>query len=201
MFPRPRGRAGLVLGCLAAAALIAVGWAVRNHVRYKHFAVHDDGLVYRSAWLEADAMEDVIEDYQIRTVVNLCNFGEMGQERWYEERRIVKNAGARLVELPMPMSIDASEPVLKEHIRILADPNNYPMLVHCQHGVTRTAKMLSIYDILMRGMSGEASLSAQPLFGRDDHNVNVRAFVRNFEKKREQLYPQISGRDLEILRR
>ena len=182
-------------------SVVATILFVRHHKRYKHLAVHQDGLMLRSAWLEPDVFDEVIEKHQIRAVVNLCNPGEMGDARWEGERNAVTNAGARLIELPMPLTVDASDPMVAKHIEILSDPNNYPMLVHCQHGVTRTAKFLAIYDILFRGKSAAESLDAQPLFGRKDHNVNVRAFVNDFEEKHRKLYPMATADRLKALRR
>ncbi len=189
-----------VLGFLMVAGAIGGGWAYRQHHRYKHLAVHEKGMMYRSAWVEPDVFSELIERYQIRTVVNLCNPGEMGEDRWIQEREAVCNAGARLIEIAMPVTVNADDPALEEHMAILSDPDNYPMLVHCQHGVTRTAKFLAIYDIAFRDMSAEESLSAQPLFGRDDHNVNVRAFCKNFEKRHAMIYPHISDASLQVLR-
>jgi protein tyrosine phosphatase (PTP) superfamily phosphohydrolase (DUF442 family) len=190
----------IFLGILAAASLAAGLFAYRHHHRYKHLAVHETGMVYRSAWVEPDVMSELIEEYQIRAVINLCNPGEMGEQRWIDQRSAVTNAGARLIELPMPLTINADDPKIDEHLKVLADPNNYPMLIHCQHGVTRTAKLLTIYDIVFRKMSAEESLSAQPLFGRDDHNVNVRAFCRNFDEQHEKLYPNTTSAALDVLR-
>jgi len=65
----------------------------------------------------------------------------MGEARWEDQRNAVRNAGARLIEASMPLTIGADDPVLEEHMAILSNPDNYPMLVHCQHGVTRTAKV------------------------------------------------------------
>jgi protein tyrosine/serine phosphatase len=195
-----RHRVRWTLLALAIAACTAGGFLYRQHKRYKHFRVHDEGMVYRSAWLEPDALQTVIEKYQIRTVVNLCNPGEMGEDRWVGEREAVTNAGARLIELPMTLKTEASDPEIAKHLAVMNDPDNYPMLVHCQHGVTRTAKFLAIYDIVYRNKTGEESLAAQPLFGREQYNVNVRAFVTNFERDHRKLYPTASSERLSILR-
>src|SRR5262245_48518339 len=84
-----------------AAAIIA-GLGYRQHKRYKHFAIHDPGMVYRSAWLDADVFAELIEKYQIRAVLNLCNPDELGHERCLDQRQAVRGAGAKLIELPMP---------------------------------------------------------------------------------------------------
>jgi hypothetical protein len=189
-----------VLSLLAMIGGIGGGWAYRQHQRYKHLEVHEQGMVYRSAWLEPDVLSELIEKHQFRVVVNLCKPGEMGEARWEAQRDAVRNAGAKLWEVSMPVTIEADDPELEKHMAILNNPNNYPMLVHCQHGVTRTAKFLAMYDIAFRNKTAEESLSAQPLFGREDHNVNVRAFSKNFENEHNKFYPSASAENLKVLR-
>ncbi|HEX6986698.1 MAG TPA: hypothetical protein VF170_15055 [Planctomycetaceae bacterium] len=193
-------RTKAILFTSAVAVAIGAGYAYRHHHRYKHVAVHEPGMMYRSAWVEPDVMAELIEKHQIRAVVNLCAPGEMGEHRWAVEREAVRNAGARLLELSMPNTVDPTDPGIRPHLEALSDPDNYPMLVHCQHGVTRTSKFLAIYDMCFRGKSADESLAAQPLFGRDRHNVNVQAFCREFEQRRRDLYPQADATRLDVLR-
>ena len=193
-------RVKTVLFGLAILAAVGLGYWVRHHHRYKHVAVHEPGMVYRSAWVEPDVMSELIEKWQIRSVVNLCAPGEMGEHRWAVQRETVRNAGARLLELSMPNTVDVQDPGIHPHLAALSDPDNYPMLVHCQHGVTRTSKFLAIYDICFRGKTAEESLRAQPLFGRDRHNVNVQAFCREFEKSHPGLFPDATASRLDVLR-
>jgi hypothetical protein len=189
-------RWGIVLLALAVVA----GLTYRQHKRYKHLATHDAGMVYRSAWLDGDALREVVERHQIRTVLNLCEPDELGEERCIDERKAVHGSGARLVEMPMPAAtLDPSDPAIGPFIELLRNPENYPLLVHCQHGVTRTAKVLAMYDILFRGMTAEQSIAAMPRFGRDAYPVSVRAFAKNFEGRYRQLYPQAAGK-LDVLR-
>jgi Tyrosine phosphatase family len=186
--------------CALLVAVMAGGLAYRHHKRYRHWAVHDTGMVYRSAWLEADVFSEQIDKYQIRTVLNLCNPDEMGHDRCVSQRRAVEGAGARLIELPMPATTDARNAEVARFVAILGDPDNYPLLVHCQHGVTRTAKVLAMYDILHRRKTAAESLASMPLFGRDEYSVSVQAFAKDFEKRHAELYPLAAGR-LDILRR
>ncbi|MCA9068982.1 MAG: hypothetical protein KDA84_08670 [Planctomycetaceae bacterium] len=190
-----------IVTVLVVVSAIGGGLAYRHHQRYKHFRVHEKGMVYRSAWVEPDVMSELIEKHQFRSVVNLCNPGEMGEARWDAEREAVRNAGARLIELPMPLTVDVDTPAIEEHLAVLSNPDNYPMLVHCQHGVTRTAKFLTIYDIVFRGKTADDSLAAQPLFGRDQHNVNVRAFAKTFEHDYKQTFPTASAESLNVLKK
>ena len=159
MFTRRRiWLGGLIFVILAAAG----GLGYRHHKRYKHLAIHDPNMVYRSAWLDADVFREVIEDQQIRTVLNLCNSDELCELR-ADQRRAVHGSGARLIEMPMPAAtLDPADPEIKQFVAVLSNPENYPLLVHCQYGVTRTAKVLVMYDILFRGITAEQSIAAMP---------------------------------------
>jgi hypothetical protein len=57
-----------------------------------------------------------------------------------------------------------------------------------------------MYDILFRGKTAQESLAAMPLFGRDEYSVSVQAFVRDFEKRHTELYPQTAHK-LDVLHR
>lgn len=162
---------------LSAAGVLAV----RHHHRYKHFAVHEAQRVYRAAWVEADVMAELVRKYHIRTVINLCRPGEMGPTRAVEERRAVEAAGAQLLELPLPETADPYDPQLAPHMTALRDPKNYPLLVHCQHGVNRTARLLAMYEVLIKRQDGEAAIRRMPGFGRP-YNPLEYEFARNFTR-------------------
>ena len=197
----PRHRRWMAAGMLLLTALAGfTAWRVHLHHKYKHFAVHEPGMVYRSAWLDPDTLSELIDRHQIRTIINLCDEGEMTPAHWSAERRAAAAAGARLVEIPMPLSVDVTDHHIGLHLEILQDPDSYPLLVHCQHGVTRTAKFLAIYDIAFRTMTARDSLAAQPRFGREEHNVHVRAFARNFETSHRRVYPAAVPAKLDVLR-
>lgn len=194
-----RRRSWLLIALLVTGLSVA-GYAYRQHKRYGHLAVHDAGMVYRSAWLDGDVFSELISKYQIRTVINLCNPDEMGHERCLDQRKHVQGAGATLVEMPLPPSTTADIPEVERLVGILSNPNSYPILVHCQHGVTRTAKVLAMYDILYKHKTADGSLGDMPLFGRDSYNVAVYAFARDFEKRHRTMFPDTAGK-LDTLRR
>lgn len=173
-------RTAIVLLLIASA--VAAGWTVRHHYRYQHFAVHVPDRIYRSAWLEADVMAELVRTYHLRTVVNLCAPGEMGDERREQERAAITAAGARFIEISMPLTLDLESPEVLASLGVLDDSASFPLLVHCQHGVTRTAKFLTLYDIQHRGMTAKQSLGRMPLFSRKQHGKLVWEFAELFEK-------------------
>ena len=187
-------RRAALLTALAGAAVLAAGAdAYRRHHLYKHFAAHEPGRVYRSAWLEPAVTAELIGRHRVRCVVNLCAPGEAAPERWAAEEAAVAGAGAKLLRLPMPMSADPADPALAAHLDALADPANFPLLVHCGHGVTRTAKFLTLYDVAFRGRPAADSLAAQPAFGRAGPNPAVAAFAERFERAHRTLYPRVGA--------
>ncbi len=169
----------LVVLTLVGIAAIGI-LAYRQHHRYKHFAVHEPGQVYRCGWVAADVMGELVRTYQAKTVINLCRPGEMGPTRATDERAAVEEAGAQLLELPMPDTADPHDPRIVEHIATLKNPANYPIIIHCQHGVNRTARTIAMYEVLVHHTDGEAAIHKMPRFGRDDYEALEYEFARNF---------------------
>jgi hypothetical protein len=174
-----RLRWGLALSGLAILAGAAV-WYQQHH-RFKHFAVHEPGKVYRSAWVDSDVFAELIPRYQIKTVVNLCYPGEMGN-RNVAQRQAVEASGAQMIDLPFPPNDtwDLNYPSVSEMERILDDPASYPIWIHCQHGRERTVKALAMYDIRERHFTAQQSLQLMPLFGME-HPWHVVTFAHNYE--------------------
>lgn len=167
---------------LSLGAMAYLSFTAYIHHRYKHFAVHDPGKVYRSAWLDADVFEEIVNRYEIKTVINLCYPGEMGETRSEEQRAALARTGARLVELPFPSNHTwgTDYPAIDAMDEILADPANYPVWVHCQHGRERTVKALAMYDIKYRQLDAQTSLAQMPLFG-GPHPWPIVAFAFNYQ--------------------
>jgi hypothetical protein len=176
-----RWQLGIIALFLAVAAGTG-GWIYYEQHRFKHFAVHEPDRVYRSAWLAPDALSQIIDTYRIRAVVNLCNPDEMTPDQWDGEKRAVTGAGAMLYTVPLPNSVQIDSDAWKPHLAIMDNPDNYPMLVHCQHGVTRTSMFLTAYDVIHRHKTADESLAVQPTFGHAHADVHVHTFARNFEE-------------------
>ncbi len=177
--PKPQSLR-VVIGLALAFGLILTGLAYRQHHRYKHFAVHEPGKVYRCGWVEADVMGELVRKFHVKTVVNLCRPGEMGPTRAIEERNAVEAAGGTLIELSMPDTADPYDPRIEPHKDVLQDPANYPMIIHCQHGVNRTARTIAMYEVLLHQADGEKAIHQMPRFGRRKYEPLEFEFARNF---------------------
>jgi protein tyrosine phosphatase (PTP) superfamily phosphohydrolase (DUF442 family) len=65
---------------------------------------------------------------------------------------LVQKDAVALFHVPMSAWGLHDEPVLRA-LRIMADPGNRPLLIHCQHGADRTGAMVALYRVVVQGWS------------------------------------------------
>ncbi len=76
----------------------------------------------------------------IRTVVNFRN--EPGWVEWEKER--VEKLGMKYVNLPWTIVRSVKPELLDDFFKVLDDPKNRPVLIHCKHGRDRTGVMTTL---------------------------------------------------------
>jgi len=122
------------------------------------------GQFYRSAQLAPGELERRIDQYGIRTVVNLR--GTKVNPGWYDdERRVAASRGIELVDFPM----SSSQRLSPERALALVDLMKKapkPILIHCLSGADRTGLASVIYLNQVAGMDEEtAEWQLTPLYG------------------------------------
>lgn len=154
-------RAALIgaLAVLIPAAALAI-----NAVATRNFHEILPNQFYRSAQLSPDELAQRIEQYGIRTVVNLR--GAQAPGGWYDEERQVSAAhGVQLIDFQM----SASKHLSPERALALVDQMKKapkPILVHCLSGADRTGLVAIIYLSQVAGMDEEtAEAQLSPFFG------------------------------------
>jgi protein tyrosine phosphatase (PTP) superfamily phosphohydrolase (DUF442 family) len=68
-----------------------------------------------------------------------------------------KGTSLKLYHVPMNAFGLRDESVL-EAMRILSDPANRPIVIHCQHGADRTGAMMALYRVVVQGWTKEDAL-------------------------------------------
>jgi protein tyrosine phosphatase (PTP) superfamily phosphohydrolase (DUF442 family) len=58
----------------------------------------------------------------------------------------------RLFHVPMS-AWGLHDDLVLQALRIMADPGNRPLLIHCQHGADRTGAMVALYRVVVQGWS------------------------------------------------
>ncbi|CAN5168389.1 hypothetical protein BH11PLA2_BH11PLA2_26560 [soil metagenome] len=144
-------------------ALVVVGGPAAHYrstyTTLKRFRVVTDGKFYRSGQLTAGGFRDVITRYGIKTVINLQeeNVDPFMPEVWLgkpsvRESDLCQEYGVKYYALfggeivpPDQVAAGKRPEVIDQYLKILDDPANYPVLLHCKAGLHRTGLMTAVY--------------------------------------------------------
>jgi protein tyrosine/serine phosphatase len=122
----------------------------------KNFHVVHENALYRSAQLERQELEQVIDLFKIKTVINLR--GERPGAKWYDDELDVTSAnGVELINIGMSPDRLPHKADLIQLLDSYRDAKR-PILIHCQAGADRTGEAAAIYQMEYMGKSkSEAS--------------------------------------------
>lgn len=149
---------------LGVASSILTGYVLRYHVLPRRFAVVEEGRIYRSAFLSPRALESIIKDKQLHTVLTLLKFCP-GSERDAKEEAVCGEHGVEVLRVGMPGDGRGTFDALDKASALLADPQRHPLLVHCSAGVNRTGATIAAYRMRYCGWSLEQALEESERFG------------------------------------
>lgn len=93
---------------------------------------------------------ELLKQGGVKTVIDLR--GEQ-KELNYSEEKSAKSLGLQYVRLPMRHLDPIPQSYIKRFLRILEDPDNQPVYVHCEQGKDRTGAMVAIYRLRTSGWS------------------------------------------------
>jgi hypothetical protein len=109
------------------------------------------GQVYRCGQLSGEALEKVIAEHHIRTVVNLR--GSSPPLPWYlEECRATNHLNVGQEDICFSANRLPSIHELRRLVEVL-DRAEYPLLFHCRHGADRTGLASAVALLLQSDMS------------------------------------------------
>ena len=101
-----------------------------------------------------------------------------------------RGTSLKLLHVPMTAWGLRDDRVL-EALRILSDPANRPLIVHCQHGADRTGALMALYRVVVQGWSKEDAIREMNEGGYNHSSLfkNLDRYVRvaNVEGLRKQL--------------
>src|SRR5205823_5124257 len=131
----------------------------------KRLRVVTPGAVYRSGQMTARGFADAVHRYGIKTVINLQNeTPDPEVAPGLAESELCKQLGVRYVFLlpdlieryrarrgERPETIDA-------FLRVMDDPDSYPVLLHCRAGLHRTGILAALYRMEYEGWPLDSAL-------------------------------------------
>lgn len=166
-----------VLAVLAGAAVFG------SRGRMTNFDEVNAGVLYRSGQPKAENWDVLVRQYRIRTVISLRE-NRPGEEWWKQEDAACGRLGLKMVHIPMETRGRPTEQEWGLFYQTVTDPANWPVLVHCKEGSSRTGVMVAGYRIAVMGKSLKASLAdAKAHSFEAEKSADYVAFLEGLAKK------------------
>jgi predicted protein tyrosine phosphatase len=144
-----------------AVVLIFVGKYVYDMNINHNFETITEGKVYKSGVIPPNEIESYVKKYHIKSIVDLrfpgtadlVNNPEIPQELTAEKEAISKIEGVNYFnngsdQVPKQENLDS-------FFKIMDNPANYPVLIHCYHGVGRAEMYSALYRIEYENFTNE----------------------------------------------
>jgi protein tyrosine phosphatase (PTP) superfamily phosphohydrolase (DUF442 family) len=140
-----------------------------------NFAEVSKGKLYRSAQPTVSGLKLAKARFGIRTVVNFRTI--------HSDQKEAEALGLQYFRIPFAAWHVTPEDVVR-FLRIVNDPVNHPVLVHCQHGADRTGTMVAAYRIFVQGWKAEEAIGELSRFGFHRIYANLKTFLCDEEWRR-----------------
>ena len=165
------------------------------HINH-NFETITEGKVYKSGVIPPDEIEDYVKEYKIKSIIDLrfpgtgdeVNNPEIPTELTAEKEAIAKIKGVNYFnngsdQVPEPHNLDT-------FFKIMDDTKNYPVLIHCYHGVGRAEMYSAIYRIEYENMEkDEARTNTRFLtkWSSFDLGKPKGDFLHNYQRRKDSL--------------
>jgi protein tyrosine/serine phosphatase len=178
--------------------IIAMGvgkYVYDMHINH-NFETITEGKVYKSGVIPPDEIEDYVKEYKIKSIIDLrfpgtgdeVNNPEIPAELTAEKEAIAKINGVNYFnngsdQVPKPHNLDT-------FFKIMDDPKNYPVLIHCYHGVGRAEMYSAIYRIEYENMDRDEARTSTRLFTKwssFDLGKSKGDFLHNYQRRKDTL--------------
>jgi tyrosine-protein phosphatase SIW14 len=170
----------LLVAAVGAAVLGGVLGVSRRDIWPKNFGAVEEGKVYRSGQLTPAAFRKVVEGEGIRTVIDLGSYEpeERGDRR---NQQMADAEGVTRYLFDLEGDATGNPNAYVQVLRLMLDPANQPVLVHCGAGSERTSCTMILYDHIVHGRSFEEGLKAAEEFKHSPRrNPHLRQVVEQY---------------------
>lgn len=154
----------LVLALLSlGAGLFATNLAVHHN-----FHTVSSGLIYRSAQMNAEAIDTTVREHGIKSILNLR--GPANNQEWYSaETNAAQQLGVRHYDFALSATREVSNEQMDQILATIRDAPK-PLLIHCKSGSDRTGLVSALYLYSIEAKSAQAaSRQLNILYGHIPH--------------------------------
>jgi tyrosine-protein phosphatase SIW14 len=146
-----------------------------SRIKIDNFGRVDDKY-YRGAQPDGSDYADLAAA-GVKMLINLTS-----DDAQANEEAMAAAAGMKYVQLPMTTRVPPTPERVVEFLKIVTDPANQPVYVHCVGGRHRTGVMSAIYRMAQHGWTGEQAFKEmkQYKYGADFLHPEFKTFVLGF---------------------
>jgi protein tyrosine/serine phosphatase len=156
-------------GVLIVLILIAapVAFAVHQQNQMRNFHAVKDGVLYRSGQMTLDGLKRAVHDYGIKTVISLRDGDkptDLAEEEYCarEDLKFIRLPPRKWWAQTGPAPVEGNVAAFRS---VMADPSNYPVLIHCFAGVHRTGAFCAVYRIEHDHWTNSQAINEMKEFG------------------------------------
>ncbi len=127
--------------------------------------------LYRGAQPTPEGFRE-LEKMGIKTVINL--------RALHDDKNALRGTQLRYLRLRCNAWHPEQEDV-EAFLQLAANPENWPIFVHCQHGADRTGMMVATYRMVVQSWTLEAAIAELPEFGFHELFATIRRYLRKMD--------------------
>jgi tyrosine-protein phosphatase SIW14 len=160
---------------LLVALIVAFSFASAQEVtmpNIRNFGKVNDGY-YRGAQPLQSQVEK-LKAMGVKTIIDLRRDFNPRERQWAKEQ------GLKYFNLPLKSHQRATTAQTDYFLRLVNDPLNVPVFVHCRGGQHRTGAMTAVYRITHDGWSAEQAFVEMKEYGFDDTSQGGPQSQKNF---------------------
>ncbi|WP_306352650.1 fused DSP-PTPase phosphatase/NAD kinase-like protein [Flavobacterium sp. '19STA2R22 D10 B1'] len=179
---------------IAIAVLVVLGnYIYQVHYNYRFTEINKNKF-YKSGTIPPDKIVEYVDRYKIKTIIDLRESGSKDSVNNPEEAKDIKaermavNAIKGVNYFRVPSEQIPNQQNLDAYFTILDNEENYPILVHCHHGIGRAGLYAALYEIEYEGHSNEeARKNTRTLvkFSSFDNNTPKGEYIKSYIKRNE----------------
>ncbi len=118
----------------------------------------------------------------VKTVIDLTRDGRE------DEPQLVQRAGMKFYRIPLTTSQAPSDAAVTQFLKLVNEPGNWPVFVHCQGGRHRTGAMTAVYRMTQDGWTADRAYQEMKQYhfeGFPGHPA-LKRFVYDYYSKVDQ---------------
>lgn len=148
-------------------------------------------VLYRGAQPTAEGFAQ-LNKMGIKTVVNLRSF--------HSDKGLLKGTGMHYINIPCKAWHPEEEDILL-FLKVIEDPANQPVFVHCQQGSDRTGCAVASYRMVVQNWSREEATAELPRFNFHPIWSDIASYLSGFDSaKTQQKVLKTSAPDIQIIK-